>query len=216
MRSNTVSILATGLAGGAACLAACLWPLAPGNASDHFEAPLVQADPAMDITDLYLFGGSAGKTVAVINYAGLNQSLTQPTQSGTYSDQALYTLHIDNTGDDVEDLQVHVRFGRDSGGNWGVQVTGLPGSDGPLSGPVEQVLTDGSGNMLFAGRRDDPFFFDAQGYLDTLSSGDLMIRNDRDFLAGMNCTSIVLEFDTAAALQGGSALGCWATSGRLK
>jgi hypothetical protein len=183
-------------------------------ASDHYEAPAVQADPSMDITDLYLFPGASGKTVAVINFAGLGFSLDQPTTSGTYNANALYTLHIDNTGDAVEDTAVYVRFGQNSSGDWGVQVEGLPGSSGAISGAVETVLSDAGGNRVFAGRRDDPFFFDAQGYLDTLATGTLMITNDRDFLAGLNCTSIVLEFDRDSALDGGSELACWATAGR--
>jgi hypothetical protein len=193
--------------------ATLLWQSGQLEASDHFEAPLVQADPSMDITDLYLFAGAAGKTVAVIDYAGLGFSLTQPTSTGTYNANALYTLHIDNTGDDVEDTSIYVRFGQNSLGAWGVKVDGLPGA-GSISGAVETNLSDGSGNKVFAGRRDDPFFFDAQGYLDTLATGTLMITNTRDFLAGMNCTSIVLEFDTAAALDGGTRLSCWATAGR--
>lgn len=193
---------------------AVLWHTSTLQASDHFEAPLVQADPSMDITDLYLFAGAAGKTVAVINFAGLGFSLTQPTTVGTYNANALYTLHIDNTGDDVEDTAINVRFGQNSLGAWGVKVEGLPGAAASINGAVESNLSDSSGNKVFAGRRDDPFFFDAQGYLDTLATGTLMITNTRDFLAGMNCTSIVLEFDTAAALNGGTRLSCWATSGR--
>ena len=184
-------------------------------ASDHYEAPAVQADPSMDVTDLYLFEGAAGKTVAVIDFAGLGFSLTQPTTVGTYNANALYTLHIDNTGDNEEDIAVLVRFGQNGAGEWGVQVENLPGSAVIVQGPVENIIDDGDGNKVYAGRRDDPFFFDAQGYLDTLATGTLSITNDRDFLEGLNCTSIVLEFDTASALDGGSELACWATSARL-
>src|SRR5262245_31669967 len=106
---------------------ALLWHSGALQASDHYEAPLVQADPALDLTALYLFPGAAGKTVAVIDYAGLGFSLSQPTTTGTYSADALYTLHIDNTGDAVEDTAIYVRFGQNSLGAWGVKADGIPG-----------------------------------------------------------------------------------------
>src|SRR5262245_22789718 len=108
---------------------ALLWHSGALQASDHYEAPLVQADPALDITDLYLFPfpDSPGKSGAVTDYAGLGFSLSQPTTTGTYSADALYTLHIDNTGDAVEDTAIYVRFGQNSLGAWGVKADGIPG-----------------------------------------------------------------------------------------
>ncbi len=183
-------------------------------ASDHNEAPLVKADASMDLTDLYLFDGAAGKTVAVINFAGFNDSLAQPVQAGVYNTNALYTLNIDNDADNAPDFTVLTRFGQNGAGGFGVQVENLPGAGGTIAGPVETTLTGNNGAKVFAGLRDDPFFFDVQGYLETLDTGTLSIINTRDSLAGLNVNSIVLEFDTAAALEGGTTLSCWITSGR--
>src|SRR6185503_20807956 len=76
------------------------WWAASLHASDHSESPLVQADAAQDITDLYVFG-DAQKTTIIVCWAGLSvdpdhkQGLGEPASAkGLYDPAALYTIHI--------------------------------------------------------------------------------------------------------------------------
>ncbi len=184
------------------------------HASDHDESPLVKVDASMDITDLYVFGSGGGETTVIVDWAGFNDSRPQPDAEAVYNPNALYTLHIDNNQDNVADIQVHWRFGQNSSGEWGVQVENLPGGDSVVKGAVETVLDAGNGTRVWAGHADDPFFFDAAGYLDTLATGKLMIRNDRDFLAGLNVTAIALEMRNDGMRSGDQPLQFWVTSAR--
>ena len=184
------------------------------RASDHNESPLVKQDVSMDLTDLYIFNSGGGETTAIVCWSGLNDSRPQPDADGVYNPRALYTLNIDNNGDNLPDIQVYWRFGTDASGNVGVQVQNLPGSTDTVSGPVEQILNGGGGTRVWSGHADDPFFFDVQGYLDTLATGTLMIRNDRALVHGLNVTAIALEMNTAAMRVGNQDLHFWITSAR--
>jgi len=187
-------------------------------ASDHSESPLVQADAAQDITDVYVFGG-AQKTTIIVCWAGLSvdpdhkQGLGEPASSaGLYDPAALYTIHIDSNGDNKADEKIYFRFGKNDAGETGIQWTGLPGSEVAFSHAVETVYADASGARLWAGHADDPFFFDAQGYLETLATGTLSFDNTRDTLAGLNVTAAAIEIDTPTL--GTGPIQVWATASR--
>jgi hypothetical protein len=179
-------------------------------AADHAEAPGTMADLAADITDVYAWHTENGTIVAVVDFAGLQEAGS----TGTYDADVLYGLHIDNDGDNEPDIDVWVRFGQNGAGEWGVQALNVPGSDVPLEGPVDTVIDGGNGVQLYAGPRDDPFFFDLDGYKATLMSGTLMFDNTNDTFAGTNVTAIVIEMDADAAAGGGDGLQLWATTGR--
>lgn len=183
-------------------------------ASDHNESPLVKVDASVDLTDLYIFDTGKNETTAIIVWAGFNDSRPQPDAEGVYNPNVLYTLNIDNNQDNIADIQVRWRFAQSSDGEFGVQVENVPGSAGTVSGSVEQVLSAGNGTRVWAGHADDPFFFDVQGYLDTLATGTLMIRNDRSILAGKNATALAVEMSTSAMRSGSNELRFWITSAR--
>ena len=82
------------------------------------------------------------------------------------------------------------------------------------AGGVEETLEGAGGAQLFAGLRDDPFFFDFQGFGDTLATGQIMFDADRDSFAGTNVTALVVEMDLDDALDGESTLSMWATASR--
>lgn len=178
-------------------------------AADHAEAPGTMADLAADITDLYVWHTEEGTLVAVLDFAGLQD----PGSTGTYDADVLYGIHIDTNADGEPDNSIWVRFGQNGAGEWGVQAVDVPGTNGPVEGPVDTVI-DADGVKLYAGPRDDPFFFDLDGYKATLMSGTLMFDNTHDTFAGTNVTSIVLEMDAAAASSGSDEIQVWATSGR--
>ena len=184
------------------------------TASDHDESPLVKLDASVDLTDLYVFDTGSGKTTAIICWGGFNDSRPQPDSEAVYNADVLYTLHIDNNEDNQADTELRWRFAQNSSGQWGVKVENIPGSGGTVSGAVERVLSGGNGTRVWAGHADDPFFFDVQGYLDTLATGTLMIQNNRSILAGLNVTALAVEMNTDAMRKGNQELRFWITSAR--
>ncbi|WP_240480308.1 DUF4331 family protein [Enhygromyxa salina] len=183
------------------------------QAADHTEAPGTQADPPADITDFYAWEAPDDKLVAVVNFAGKTEAGADP----TYDTQVLYGIHIDNDGDNIADIDIWCRFGTNMAEDlWGIQCLNVPGAaDTDTNGEVDGVIDGGNGTKIFAGPRDDPFFFDLQGYLETLDSGTLSFDPTRDSFAGTNVTSIVIEMDALAAAGEGTTLQIWATTGRL-
>lgn len=214
MRIHIASKIGLAVIAGAAAIAGTgVWATTV-FASDHDESPLVKKDAASDITDLYVFASGANKTTIIVDFAGFNDSRPQPDKAGVYDENVLYTVHVDNDGDNVADHKIHWRYGRNSDGGVGVQFEGIPGADGKVSGPVETVFEAGSGARVWSGRADDPFFFDVEGYLATLDTGKLSITSTRDTLAGLNVTAAAIEIDTALLQSGGAPMQFWVTSAR--
>lgn len=178
--------------------------------ADHAEAPAAVADPAADLADVYAWH-QGNKLVTVVTFAGLSGSA----MGALYDDDVLYTVHLDQDGDNAAEIEILVRFGANAAGEWGMRVENLPGSPAPIEGPVETLLDAGDGRRVWAGWRDDPFFFDLQGFRETLQTQAVAFDSSRDSLAGLNVTAIVLESDLAAA-GGGNAepLRIWATTAR--
>lgn len=197
-------------------------------AADHADAPGTKGahgDHAADITDVFVFR-AGGKLVGAINIAGAPSPQTRVDgPSGTFDPQVIFSYNIDTNCDAKPDITVNVRFGLNSAGAIGVQLENLPGAGATLvSGPVEKVNTTPSGLKFFAGRKDDPFFFDFEGFTATeasfdptnqTSTGQLLFNNKRDSFGGRNVTSIVFEMDQATASQNSSKICVYATSGRL-
>jgi hypothetical protein len=183
-------------------------------ASDHDESPLVKLDAAQDITDLYVFDSGGGTTTIIVCWAGFNDSRMQPDTEGVYDEDALYTIWVDNDGDNESDIAIRWRFGRDAAGNVGVRWEDVPGALDNIAGPVEEVFQVGKGARVWAGHADDPFFFDAQGYLETLDTGTVMLMNNRDFLAGLNVTAAAIEIDTSLLQEGDDPIQVWTTAAR--
>jgi len=186
-------------------------------ASDHDESPLVKADAALDITDLYVFDSGDNKTTTIIVcWAGFNDSRMQPDTEALYDSKVLYTIHVDNDGDNKADHQIYWRYGVNEMDQFGIQWEGVPGSDAPVSGPVETVFQAGQYARVWTGHADDPFFFDAQGYLEALDSGMVGFMANRDFLKGFNVTAAAIEIDTDILAAGKNPIQVWATSGVKK
>jgi len=198
----------------AAAISGGAWWGTTVQASDHDEAPLVKEDAAQDITDLYVFDSGGGTTTIIVCWAGFNDSRPQPDAEGVYDEDALYTLWIDNNGDNDPDRAIYWRYGRNSAGDVGVQFEGVPGAADYVSGPVETVFDVGDGARAWSGHADDPFFFDAAGYLATLDTATVSFSADQDFLAGLNVTAAAIEINTALLQDGDSPMQFWVTASR--
>ncbi|WP_426178105.1 DUF4331 domain-containing protein [Massilia sp. TWR1-2-2] len=86
---------------------------APASASSHREAPFITRVPKVDATDFYLFRSyqpeRSAYTTLVANYIPLQDAYGGPNFFSMDPD-ALYEIHIDNTGDGKEDLTFQFRF----------------------------------------------------------------------------------------------------------
>ncbi len=201
MRMACVGALALGCVGVTAALAA-----------DHNEAPLTRADQPADIADLYAWhDNGASKLVAIVTFAGF--APPSVANAGTFDEDVLYTLNIDNDGDFLSDIDVLVQYFRDDKGRMGMRVENLPGAPESFDAPVNRPVNAGD-CRVFSGLRDDPFFFDLDGFRQTLQTGTLSFDGTRDTFAGTNATVIVLEMDLDAARDSGSTLNLWATTAR--
>ena len=199
---------------GASTLLALTTSTFVAQAADHIDAPISSADPAADISDFYAWSRADqdGKLLAGITFAGAGAS----EKGAVYDADVLYGIHIDNDLDNVADFDIWVQFGLNDKGVWGVRVTGLPGGDKVVEGEAGMVLDAGGGLSVFAGQREDPFFFDFQGFLDTLSTGAVAFDSSRDFFAGLHVTAIVVEIDADSVRGSDSTIQTWATTARLK
>lgn len=190
------------------------WWASTSSASDHDESPLVKLNAAHDITDLYVFESAPTKTTIIVCWAGFNDSRPQPDDEALYDPKVLYTIHVDNDADNEADIQIYWRYGVSPDDQFGVKWEGIPGMDEPAIGFVETIFNAGQFARVWTGHADDPFFFDAAGYLMTVDSGTVMFDNTRDFLAGLNVTAAAIEIDTDILAAGDNRIQVWATASR--
>ena len=189
------------------------------DAADHNDPPSrvtgASADRAADIADVFAWHTAEGKTVLALTFAGPNEPVAG--QAGTFDRDVLYTIHIDTDDDREPDHDIRARFGVSESGNWGIQLEGVPGADGTQAGPVEHAnRIAGSEGFFWAGLREDPFFFDLEGFQNTASTGTLGFVSTRDFFAGKNLSAIVIELETADINAGSdNTFSVWATSARI-
>lgn len=196
----------------------------PALAADHAEAPAATADPAADIADVFLFRAE-GRLVAAMTFSGAPVPRARVDgAAGRYDRDVVYAFEIDRDGDAVAEVRVLARFGQNGAGQWGVELENVPGAGARyLFGPVEEVVTSPGGLRFYAGLRDDPFFFDAQGFNATLASfgddsapdGEVLITSTRDSFADRNVTVVIFEMDLAAATGGSDEILFWGTSARI-
>lgn len=192
-------------------------------AADHIDAPAVEGTSS-DITDLYAFRSSANNSNLV--FAVNTQGLLSPssTRNASFDPNVMIELNIDNDGDLIEDRVIQVVFTQDEVFAYGPaepQTTGLNSRvnlDAPETktqitefGESPQVGTN-NGVSLFAGPRDDPFFFDFERFNQILAGEESGFRDPGvDTFAGTNVMSVVVEVPKSM-LGSADVLNVWATS----
>lgn len=81
--------------------------------SSHREAPLITKAPKVDNTDFYIFrsyeAGREGYVTFLANFQPLQDAYGGP-NFFLMDEDALYTIHVDNDGDAVEDISFNFRF----------------------------------------------------------------------------------------------------------
>lgn len=205
---NTRARMITGLVAAGTVAAAVPFLSNVVSAADHLDAPKTTANQAADITDIYAWHTDDAKIVVVLNFAGLGEAGAQP----VLDDKIVYGVHVDNDGDNQADFDTWVRFGKNGSGEWGVQVVDLPGGNTPVSGALGDGIDAGLGLRAWAGLADDPFFFDLEGFKDTLTSGTISFMSGRDTFAKTNVMAIVLQMSADAVLGGGNTIQVWGST----
>lgn len=185
-------------------------------AADHGDAPLAKANVPLDINDVYAFPGDGDNYVFAITV----NPLTMPGAKPVFDANGLYQLRVDNNGDAVADVSYNIDFGTANGSSvQSVTVKKATGSSASLlsntgatiiSGNTEQEIVNGN-VMLFAGLRDDPFFFD----LNAFKAGLTFRSPGNNFFKGLNVSAIVLELPAADFQAAGSTdAGVWGVTSK--
>jgi hypothetical protein len=188
-------------------------------AADHIDAPAV-ASGKSDITDFYVFqGANTDNMVFVANVQGLISPGNS--SSATFDENVMVEFNIDNNGDNVEDLVIQAIprngvmffFGPVAPGTAGtssmVKTENFLGSISITPYGSEAIITSNNGAKMFAGLRDDPFFFDFGQYSAIIGGTATSFNNPgTDTFAGSNVMSIVVEVPKST-LGGTGTLNTW-------
>lgn len=191
-------------------------------AADHIDAPAVTGQ-ATDITDVYAFkGADANSRVFVINTQGLLSPAA--TAAAKFDANTLIELNIDNNNDNVEDLVIQALFDGSNMKFYGPVAPSATGTKSKPEGAVTAsvavtaynaaapiVATGTNGIKVFAGPRDDPFFFDLDQFKKVIAGTASGFRNPGvDAFAGTNVLSVVMEVPVSLLGSSTGKINVWA------
>ena len=194
-------------------------------AADHIDAPAVTGTGS-DITDVYAFQSpsNADNIVFVVNVQGL--LAPSATAGASFDEEVMIEINIDNsaTKDNIEDLVIQAAFDDGTVKVYGPEAPIQKGLTSTLlkSAPVEAPVSsygsnpsmgERNGIKVFAGPRDDPFFFDLNQFK-AIIGGTATSFNDpgTDAFAGTNVLGLVVE--VPKSMLGSGSINIWATSNR--
>lgn len=202
------------VASAAVILAIGLAPLGVG-AADHLDSPTVSASGAADLTDIYAYSSNDSKKSILI--ANVNPGAgALPNSTTTFGTGVRYQITVDSNADAAPDLTYELRF--TAGNPQGVTIW----KNGTLwgAGKTGQNIVLKGGTKLFAGLRDDPFFFDLdafKGHILGAANGRMLCDGKEvDFFKGLNVSSIVLLVPNAELGGNGKTVGVSATTAVMK
>lgn len=177
-----------------ACGALAVVATASGSllAADHFDSPAPQTDPLTDITDLFAWmTPDAQKLNLAIGVA----PLADPGM--TFGTSVQYVFHVNSSagyGEAQTETQVICQFYTSSNIECWAGDEYLEGDPSDPAG-----ITSASGNLrVFAGLRNDPFFFEGAGFNETVST--VVAAAPSLTFDGEGCPAV--DADTSAALVG--------------
>jgi hypothetical protein len=140
-------------------LSAASWAIA----ADHLDAPAAIADPSADITDLYAWTEST-KVVFALNVT------PGAANDAKFSDKVQYVIHTESAktfGALGEKTDIICTF------DAAQKISCWVGEKAYVTGDASATTGLESANKaikVFAGLRDDPFFFNLTGFKDTLAT----------------------------------------------
>lgn len=176
--------------------------------ADHIDAPNVSGGAA-DIADFYAFeGDNPDNTVFIVTLQGI-LSPGIITENASFDEDVLVEIHIDNTGDFVEDLVIQAIkrenemhfFGPASPNETGLEsviLTTAPHHTVTLSTVEDFNITQEDGMSFFAGPRREAIFFDYNRFNDVAAGsvapdGFSPAGEAEDFFEDLNALAIVVE-----------------------
>ena len=190
-------------------------------AADHIDAPAITNKPT-DITDVYVFRAQDPNNMV---FVANTQGLLSPgaTADATFDENTMIELNIDNTGDNVEDLVIQAIA---KNGKMKVYGPAAPRATGTISylninklstqvditryGQDAQIGIGDNGVKVFAGPRDDPFFFDLVQFRKVISGQASSFNNPgNDTFAGTNVLALVVEVPKSLLGSNGT-INVWA------
>ncbi len=189
--------------------------------SHHLDSPLARQDTRLDITDVYLFQGTAGTTFVM----NVNSSLAGNRYPEQFHPEARYEFKVDTDGDAMEDVILRVSFGHsEADGRQALEVRRIDGraSRGRANGSIlakgytEENVTGEGGTRVWAGVAGEPFYIEPTvlgAIRKAVASGavvDLTGWNkDKavNAFADTTVSSIVLEIPDSAL--GTTTIGLW-------
>lgn len=152
-------------------------------AADHRDGTLATGDPSADLNDVYLFNNpnDPGELILILTVH------PDAPRDARFSDAVEFRHHIDNGAPDGRQT-ITCRF---PDGGLTVRCAG-PGGTLQVEGPVGQEVRNGD-IRVFAGLRDDPFYFDLDAFDQTRADLVSRFRNPgTNSFAPFNTLAIVL------------------------
>jgi len=202
--------------GAAGAFTALLLTGTPAMAADHRDSPVVDDDPAADINDVYMFRDPNDKSRMVLVLSTYPLEDPRFATSYQYDPDVAFEIGVDLTGKGTFSKYVVATFSplSDGPGSQQTFTVRLPGGKtvtGNVTKPTIQApepmpqITKKDGIVVFAGPRDDPFFFDLIGFNRVVAkikatsvnggpgTADPSLFTHVDAFAGFNVQALVIE-----------------------
>ena len=213
--------------------------------SDHADTPTIAKTPGADLSDVFVFPSPTNPNNVVLVMDVHPLIPTGQSANVSFDPDVLYQFKIDNVGDSVEHLVIQAKF-TGTGPNQTVAVAGplaptttgvnsvLLVQNGLTTGTINQTFSPQPGIKVFAGAREDPFFFDLNQFFKILPDRASLLTGvadptpntpkdtsfngfpgrpaAADFLSGYNVLSIVVELPKASL--GSGKIGVWCTTSK--
>lgn len=194
------------------------------QASDHDDGETDTKGRNVNLTDLYVFreGDQTGVPADNSNLILIMNSNPRsiPRQQYFFSTNARYEFHlsrqsaVDNQATGADDVTLRFEFGApDAQGRQAISVTAIRdgvtltgGGAATLTTPIgtapvnNSVSLGGTDLTVFAGLREEPFFFDVESFFQTRATGTVQLKPAAtavDGFAGYNVNSIVVRVPIA-------------------
>lgn len=149
-----------------ACAALAL--AAPAWAADHRDSPAVIADPSADVADVFAWSSPDGKSLNLVMTVGRDVAA-----DFQFSDQVQYVFHTQSAAafneSQANEVAIICQFDANQVAScWAGNTEYVTGDASATAG----IASKSGALRVFAGQRNDPFFFNLDGFNRTVSIVD--------------------------------------------